>query len=124
MGERKEGLIYDQLVRELTKCLKKGSWRIQRIETSTGAGVPDCYFRHKNYSCWIETKRDQYVLSKEQFAWYWVEHLAGGEVWLYNGSFIQIDSRMLDYRTLGSYLKSIKPSVWSTGQWLGLVGSN
>lgn len=118
MSRAPEQKIYDKLARELSKLLPKGRWRMQRIETSTAVGVPDVYFRSGHRVCWIETKDDAYVLSKEQYAWSHREVLAGGRVWLYNGMFMEIDVRMLDYSSLGQYRKAVEHLELSTEAWL------
>lgn len=122
MSRAPEQKIYDKLVRSLSASLPKGSYRLVRIESSTGVGIPDVYFRCGAVTCWIETKDDSYRLSKEQWAWRHKEVLAGGDVWLYNGSFLSMDVKMLDYSSLGAYRRSVEHCEWSTDAWLRLIG--
>ncbi len=64
-----ELLIYQSLRSLFTKSLPKGMWMLQRIETSTGTGIPDCYFSHLNNQFWIETKTVDYKVSNDQLNW-------------------------------------------------------
>ena len=55
----------------------------QRIETTTGNGVPDINWAVGGKECWIETKigcLDHVLLRKEQFAWGTRRIAAGGNV--------------------------------------------
>lgn len=124
MSRSPEQRVYDKLERRMAAALTKGRYRLVRIESSTGAGIPDIYCRIGKYSCWIETKDNSYKLSKEQYAWYWAERLAGGEVWIFNGEgMIRPDRNMLDYSSLGRYLSSVEILVLSVEGWLKHVGA-
>lgn len=126
-----EQKIYQRLKRELTKLLPKGHFMLQRIETSTGSGVPDVYFSQRNEPtllltksnfdihhfvsnfdhCWIETKTKEYKVSNEQLSWAHLHHLAGGITLIcteHNDRllFLEFDDRMSDFPTLDSYLKA------------------
>lgn len=120
-----EQRIYDKFVREVGRLLPKGEWRIVRIESSTGVGIPDCYFRYgSRVVCWIETKATSYRVTKEQWAWAYREQLAGGEVYVVtqgmDGALIVLgfDERMVGYSTLGKYIKEVRPLELSVGGWV------
>lgn len=118
-----EQKIYDRLVRELTGKLPKGRWRVQRIETGTATGVPDLYFRYGDLACWLETKTLNYGVSKEQYAWAHREQLAGGRCWIVTvigGElvFLDFDMRMMDYSTLGAYVRNVEHLELSLEGWL------
>jgi len=62
---------------------------LQRIETSTGTGIPDIYFSFaksspsvEGGSMWIETKTVDYVVSNEQLNWAATHWRAGGLTYL------------------------------------------
>lgn len=82
MASKPELLIYQSLRSLFTKHLPKGRWMLQRIETSTGVGIPDCYCslyidgRHINL--WIETKTTEYKVSNEQLNWAATHWRTGG----------------------------------------------
>lgn len=82
MASKPELLIYSTLRSLLTRSLPKGRWILQRIETSTGTGIPDCYFSYLNNQMWIETKTTEYVVSHEQLNWAYANTLAGGKTYL------------------------------------------
>jgi hypothetical protein len=101
-----EQKIYARLKRELSGCF------IQRIETSTGAGIPDVFVLCPDRSMigWIETKTIQYNISKEQYAWARRYEDMGGWVrivTLYNDRllWLKFDRAMLDFRTLRQYIE-------------------
>ena len=69
-------------------------WHFQRIETSTGAGIPDCHVRaydpttHLGYSFWVELKaipkHTRYLLlRKEQLAWIMRRATMKENVWVW-----------------------------------------
>lgn len=127
MSRSPEQKIYDRLVSALKTHLGKGRWRIQRIETSTATGVHDCYFRSGQFSCWLETKTLNYGVSKEQYAFSHLEKMAGGQSWVVTVvdgrlTFLGFDSRMVDYSTLGGYLRNVECLRLSFEGWLKSVG--
>lgn len=77
-----EQLIYSALRSLFKKELPPGRWMLQRIETSTGTGIPDCYFSFLNNQIWIETKTVDYKVSNEQLNWAYANTLAGGKTYL------------------------------------------
>jgi hypothetical protein len=106
-----EQRIYTSLKKQLIGEHGAGRVFIQRVETSTGVGIPDVYVLCPSFHGWIETKTTAYKVSKEQYAWamsymdkgghYAVVTMADDElVWL------AMDVAMLDYASLGSYLKA------------------
>ena len=101
MSMSPEQKIYATLKTAIEKSHAKGTFRLQRIETSTATGVPDVYFRHKNFACWLETKTMSYEVSKEQYAWASIEKMAGGRCWVVTTNklgqllFLDFDSRMV-----------------------------
>lgn len=65
-----EQKIFFQLKSAFTKSLPKGRWMLQRIETSTGTGIPDVYCSIANGpQLWLETKTTEYKVSNEQLNW-------------------------------------------------------
>lgn len=51
---------------------------LQRIETSTGVGIPDIYISLPDLNFWLETKTLAYKVSNEQLNWAATHWLAGG----------------------------------------------
>lgn len=86
MASKPELLIYQSLRSLFTKHLHKGRWMLQRIETSTGVGIPDCYcsllVNERHVDLWIETKTTEYVVSNEQLNWAATHWRAGGLTYL------------------------------------------
>lgn len=82
MASKPELLIYSALRSLLARSLPKGRWILQRIETSTGVGIPDCYcsllVNEQHVDLWIETKTTEYVVSNEQLNWAATHWRAGG----------------------------------------------
>lgn len=78
MASKPELLIYSALRSMFIRTLPKGKWLLQRIETSTGVGVPDLYCSARGISFWIETKTTEYVVSNEQLNWAHQHTLTGG----------------------------------------------
>jgi hypothetical protein len=82
MPNKPELLIYQSLRSLFTKHLPKGRWLLQRIETSTGTGIPDCYcsllINERHLNLWIETKTTEYKVSNEQLNWAYQHTLSGG----------------------------------------------
>jgi len=69
-----EQKMYVWLTKQISEC------QFQRIETSTGCGVPDVYMCMKGKSLWIELKivrSGSVYLRKEQYAW-GVRHAMNG----------------------------------------------
>lgn len=119
-----EQKLTEAFVRSLSRRLAKGRFHLQRIETSTGTGIPDLYFRHQKFSCWLETKTLEYSVSKEQCAWAHMEKLAGGTTWVVtrdkDGEFLVLpfDTSMSQYKTLGQYLRGDVRGLQLLGDWL------
>jgi hypothetical protein len=82
MASKPELLIYQSLRGMFSKHFPKGRWILQRIETSTGVGIPDIYFsllvNEQHMNMWIETKTVDYVVSNEQLNWAYQHTLTGG----------------------------------------------
>ena len=123
-----EQKIYEKFERALKRALPKGRYHLQRIETSTGTGIPDVYFRYERHVCWIETKTIEYAVSKEQYAWACKEMTAGGQCWVLTVvdgelKFYGFDSDMVGVR-LGKYLRE-NPVIFclSIEAWLTTYGS-
>lgn len=117
-----EQRLYGKFVTRLKGLFQKGSYRIQRIETSTNTGVPDIYFRCGDYACWIETKTLDYKVTPEQWAWAWTEQLAGGECWIcteIGGLIVMIpfDRSMLDFSSLRGYVNNVVHIQLSIEGW-------
>jgi len=124
-----EDKIYEKFKSALKRELPKGRYHLQRIETSTGTGIPDVYFRYGRHGCWIETKTTDYAVSKEQYAWASAEIMAGGQCWVLTEvggrlMFYGFDSPMVGVR-LGTYLRehSVLFSM-SIEAWLVYYGSD
>lgn len=121
-----EQKIYTTLKTSIEKELGKGSFRLQRIETSTATGVPDVYFRYKDFVCWLETKTMSYSVSKEQYAWAAIEKMAGGRCWVVTTNkqgqllFLDFDSRMVGV----SLKKYMENNSFLTLSFLGWKESN
>jgi hypothetical protein len=128
-----EQKLHAKLKTQLTKFLPKGRWMLQRIETSTGSGVPDCYFscqreissnnESKGHSCWLETKTQEYKVTPEQINWQHTHALTGGNAWVvteFNKEIVLLnfDDRMSDCSSLGVYLRRYKPLMISLEKWL------
>ncbi len=82
MANTPERNVHSALKSLFTRTLPKGRWMLQRIETSTGTGIPDCYFSFLNNQMWIETKTVDYKVSHEQLNWAYANTLAGGKTWV------------------------------------------
>ena len=111
-----EDKIYEKFKGALKRVLPKGRYHLQRIETSTGTGIPDVYFRYGRHSCWIETKTTGYAVSKEQYAFSCAEVMAGGICWVLTEvsgrlMFLNFDSPMVGVR-LGKYIRE-HPVIFS-----------
>jgi hypothetical protein len=124
-----EQRLHNRLKRELIKVLPKGKFMLQRIETSTGSGVPDCYFSFAGRSCWLETKTQVYKISFEQLNWNQVHKLTGGKAWVVTEvdkeiRFLEFDDRMSDCSNLGVYLRRYKPFMLNLIQWLAVNQPN
>ena len=79
MANTPEQNIHSALKSLFTRSLPKGRWMLQRIETSTGTGIPDNYFNLNGWgSMWIETKTVAYVVSNDQLNWAFGHKLTGG----------------------------------------------
>ena len=78
MAKKPEQLIYASLRSLFTRTLPKGRWLLQRIETSTGTGIPDIYCSVCGLSLWIETKTTEFEVSNEQLNWAHQHALTGG----------------------------------------------
>jgi hypothetical protein len=132
-----EQKLHAKLKTQLTNFLPKGRWMLQRIETSTGSGVPDCYFSYahvdesyrlsnvvyKNYSCWLETKTKEYKVTPEQINWQHAHALTGGKAWVVTEfnkeiQFLNFDDRMTDCSSLGVYIRRHSPFMLNLVQWL------
>lgn len=88
----------------------------QRIETTTGNGVPDINLCHKGREFWIETKigpSHRTLLRKEQYAWGTRRALNGGVVLIYSfdpiTDLIAIWSFPVSIVKCGKYLKITTP---------------
>ena len=118
-----EQKIHAKLKRELNKLLPNGKWMLQRIETSTGSGVPDCYFSFSGHSSWLETKTRAYKVSKEQINWQHIHSLTGGKAWIvteFNSEIVLLDfdDRMLDCSSLDVYIRRHEPKMLTLNSWL------
>lgn len=79
MANTPEQNVHSALKSLFTRTLPKGRWMLQRIETSTGVGIPDNYFNLLNWgSMWIETKTVAYKASNEQLNWATTHWRTGG----------------------------------------------
>lgn len=79
MAQTPEQKVHSALKSLFVRSLPKGRWILQRIETSTGNGIPDNYFNLLNWgSMWIETKTTEYNASTDQLNWASVHWLTGG----------------------------------------------
>jgi hypothetical protein len=109
-----EQKIYQRLRRDLEQRYGIGRVFIQRIETSTGSGIPDVHVVCPDFVGWIETKTIDYNVSKEQYAWMKLYEDRGGRsviVTLVDDKllWLAVDVRMLNYRTLGRYIIEVQP---------------
>lgn len=79
MAQTPEQKVHSALKSLFVRSLPKGRWILQRIETSTGNGIPDNYFNLRNWgSMWVETKTTEYNASIDQLNWASVHWLTGG----------------------------------------------
>jgi len=79
MANTPEQNVHSALKSLFIRTLPKGRWILQRIETSTGTGIPDNYFSLKDWgSMWIETKTLAYKVSNDQLNWASAHWRAGG----------------------------------------------
>lgn len=72
---RNEKKFYDALHGHLQAC------HVQRIETTTGPGVPDVNICRGGIECWLELKMvllQGVLVRKEQFAWHTQRAFRGG----------------------------------------------
>jgi hypothetical protein len=124
-----EQKVFNKFKATIARRLPKGRYHLQRIETSTGTGVPDVYFRYGSMACWIETKSTGYGVSKEQYAWSCIESAAGGMCWVLTEEvgelrFYLFDPAMVGVR-LGSYIRNT-PVMFSLSLegWLAYYENN
>ena len=88
---------------------------IQRIETTTGNGVPDINWCNDGNEIWIETKIEKTgsaLLEKEQFAWGMRRQVCGGRVVVIScrwDNMLKIWKFPLRVEQHGKYLKIISP---------------
>lgn len=110
-----EQKIYGQFVTWCANHLSRGRYKIQRIETSTGTGIPDIYFIYKGKSIWFESKTLNYKVSKEQVNWAWTTKLAGGECYVLTEGLVvcEFDDRMIEFSSLRAYINKCQPNVYS-----------
>ena len=85
MANTPEQNVHSALKSLFTRTLPRGRWMLQRIETSTGTGIPDNYFSFQRtsslkdgVSMWIETKTVAYKASNDQLNWASSHWLTGG----------------------------------------------
>ena len=127
-----EQKIYKRLRRDLESRYGIARVFIQRIETSTGSGIPDVYVVCPDFNGWIETKTIDYNVSSEQYAWMKLFEDRGGRCavvtlvtrdkfpFMFDEQssndgvdeklcYLAVDVRMLEYRTLGRYLIEVQP---------------
>jgi hypothetical protein len=124
-----EQKLHAKLKTQLTNLLPKGRWMLQRIETSTGSGVPDCYFSFAGQSCWLETKTKEYKVTPEQINWQHAHALTGGKAWVVTEfnkeiQFLNFDDRMTDCSSLGVYIRRHSPFMLNLVQWLVVCCAN
>jgi len=120
-----EQKLHARLKSKLATLLPKGRWMLQRIETSTGSGVPDNYFSTNGYSCWLETKTQDYKVTSEQLNWHHVHELTGGETFVITEVdkeivVLDFDDRMTDCSSLGVYIRRYKPLFLNIVDWLAM----
>jgi hypothetical protein len=118
-----EQKLHAKLKTQLTKFLPKGRWMLQRIETSTGSGVPDNYFSFNGFTCWLETKTQEYEVTPEQINWSHAHDLTGGIAYVVTEVdkeivLLDYDDRMTDCSSLGVYLRRYKPLMKTLNSWL------
>jgi hypothetical protein len=118
-----EQKLHAKLKTQLNKSLPKGRWMLQRIETSTGSGVPDNYFSFAGFSCWLETKTQEYKVTTEQINWQHAHALTGGKAWVvteFNKEirFLDYDDRMSNCSSLGVYIRRHEPKMLTLRNWL------
>ena len=82
MAQTPEQKVHSALKSLFVRTLPKGRWILQRIETSTGTGIPDIYFSFANNQMWIETKTVDYKVSNEQLNWAATQWRANGQTWV------------------------------------------
>ena len=99
---------------------------LQRIETSTGSGVPDCYFSFNGFTCWLEIKTQEYKVTTEQINWAHAHALTGGKAWVVTEvnkeiRFLEFDDRMADCSSLGVYIRRHEPKMLTLRNWLAIA---
>jgi hypothetical protein len=76
-----EGLFYKWLKEEFK------DWHFQRIESTTGPGIPDVHLCANGVELWIELKALKLTnvqIRKYQYSWMQNRANHGGNVWLWN----------------------------------------
>jgi hypothetical protein len=71
----------------LVTTLRKQGWHVQRIETSTGSGVPDINCCKNGEEIWIETKcMDSIYPTLRPMQWAWMQQRIAhyGACWVLN----------------------------------------
>lgn len=106
-----EQKLFSKLKRTLESTVPKDRLFIQRIETSTGSGIPDVHLIVGDWVGWIETKTLDYKVTREQYAWASLYTARGGRVllcteWNNSLTLFQFDSTMLNYATLGAWARA------------------
>lgn len=97
--------------------------------------MPDCYFscqreassnnESNGYSCWLETKTQEYKVSTEQINWAHAHALTGGEAFVITEVdkepvVLDFDDRMTDCSSLGVYIRRYKPLFLNIADWLAM----
>jgi hypothetical protein len=133
-----EDKLKAKLKRQLSDLLPKGRFLFQLIETMTTNGVPDVYFsysyiskygkgvqpdKYSNFSCWFETKTQEYTVSIDQLNWASAHARAGGIAYIVTEidkeiCLLDYDDRMSDCSTLGVYIRRFKPFTISLNNWI------
>jgi hypothetical protein len=80
MATKPEAAFYDWIKSNIP-------WFFQRIETTTGSGIPDIWSAHQGESLWIELKAlpaTNLQIRKAQYAWMTKAHWNGIHTWIWN----------------------------------------
>ena len=80
MARTPEATFFDWLKRSFP-------WQFQRIETTTGIGVPDLWVCHRGFQLWIELKaapNTNVQIRKSQYAWITRMQWQGIRTWIFN----------------------------------------
>ena len=83
------------------------------------------YEVNRKYSCWLETKTQEYKVTTEQINWAHAHALTGGQTFVvteFNKEIVFLDyyDTMSDCSSLGVYIRRYEPKMLTLRNWLAL----